>query len=328
LDRIYQGGAAFCIHNAATGRELTMPHRAQVADKKRRVVIVGAGPAGLEAARVAAERGHDVLVFEAASQPGGQIRLAALSPRRRELLGIIDWRMAQCASNGVEFRFESLAEVDAIVREKPDVVIIATGGLPDTEILSSGNELLTSTWDIVAGNVKPASNVLLFDDAGDHAGLQAAEIIAATGARLEIMTPDRSFAPDVMAMNLVPYLRALQRPNVTFTVTYRLQQVTRGDQDALRAQIGSDYGIPAQHRSVDQVVVNHGTLPLESLYFELTPISRNHGEVNYSKLLAGQAQSSGLRPEAAFDLYRIGDAVASRNIHAAVYDALRLVKDI
>ncbi len=71
LDRIYQGGAAYCIHNAATGRELTMPHVIDTATERRKVVIVGAGPAGLEAARVAAERGHEVIVLEASAHPGG-----------------------------------------------------------------------------------------------------------------------------------------------------------------------------------------------------------------------------------------------------------------
>ncbi|MGO6908610.1 NAD(P)-binding protein, partial [Rhizobium ruizarguesonis] len=88
----YQGGAAFCIHNAATGRELTMPHIVAKADAKKKVVIVGAGPAGLEAARVAGERGHQVVVFEAANHPGGQIRLTAQSERRKEMISIIDWR--------------------------------------------------------------------------------------------------------------------------------------------------------------------------------------------------------------------------------------------
>ncbi len=72
LDRIYQGGAAFCIHNAATGRETTMPHGIPPAPAKRKVVIVGAGPAGLEAARVAGERGHEVVVFEATGHAGGR----------------------------------------------------------------------------------------------------------------------------------------------------------------------------------------------------------------------------------------------------------------
>jgi N-methyl-L-proline demethylase len=327
LDRIYQGGSAYCIHNAATGRELKMPQEISRASTRRKVVVVGAGPAGLEAARVASERGHQVVVFEAASRPGGQIRLTAQSPRRKEMLGIIDWRMAQCNARGVVFRFETFAESDEVRAEKPDVVIIATGGLPHTEVLESGNEHVISTWDILSGSVKPGTNVLLFDDAGDHAALQAAEIICAGGARLEIMTPDRTFAPEVMAMNLVPYIRALQRPNVTFTVTMRLQKVDTTD-GQLRAHIGSDYGMPGQERLLDQVIVNHGTLPLDDLYFALKPLSRNGGAVDYNQLLSGTPQSSLTNPDSTFQLFRIGDAVAARNTHAAIYDALRLVKDL
>ena len=145
-----------------------------------KVVVVGAGPAGLEAARVAGGRGHEVVVFEAAPNPGGQIRLTAQSPRRREMIGIVDWRMAQCEALGVRFRFNTFAERDDVLAEMPDVVIVATGGLPHTEVLKAGNDLVVSAWDIIAGDAKPGSDVLIFDDAGDHAGLQAAEVIAAT----------------------------------------------------------------------------------------------------------------------------------------------------
>ncbi|KNY15121.1 N-methylproline demethylase [Shinella sp. SUS2] len=327
LDRIYQGGLAFCIHNAATGREETMPHVIPKADVRRKVVIVGAGPAGLEAARVCAERGHEVVVFEAASGPGGQIRLTAQSERRREMMSIIDWRMSQCEKHGVTFRFNSWAEADTILAEKPDVVIVATGGLPHTDVLSKGNELVVSSWDIISGDVKPGTNVLVYDDAGDHAGLQAAELIAKAGGKVEIMTPDRAFAPEVMAMNLVPYMRALQKLDTTFTVTYRLEAAERSG-NQLIAHVGSDYGGVARERVVDQIVVNHGTIPLDELYFELKPGSRNLGEVSYDALLTGTPQTIARNADGAYQLFRIGDAVAARNTHAAIYDALRLAKDI
>ena len=327
LDRIYQGGLAFCLHNAATGREETMPHDIPPASDRRRVTIVGAGPAGLEAARVAAERGHAVTVFEAADKPGGQIRLTAQHERRREMISIISWRMAMCEKHGVSFRFNSYAEVDDVLATDPDTVIVATGGLPHTEVLSAGNDLVCSAWDILSGDAKPGQDVLIFDDAGDHAGLQAADVIAATGARVEIVTPDRAFAPEVMAMNLVPYMRSLQRRDVTFTVTWRLVSVVR-DGNRLRATLGSDYGDMTRERLVDQVVVNHGTRPLDDLYFDLKPLSRNLGAVDYDTLIAGGAQDAAANPDGRFRLFRIGDAVAARNTHAAIYDALRLVKDL
>ena len=326
LDRIYQGGMALCIHNPATGREETMPHTITRAEVAKKVVIVGAGPAGLEAARVAAERGHRVVVFEAADEPGGQVRLTARTKRRSEMIGIIDWRMAQAAARDVEFRFNTFAEAGDILAEKPDVVIIATGGLPEKDILEFGNELTVTSWDILSGDVKPGQNVLLYDDAGDHTALQAAQALAEAGATVEIMTPDRSFAPEVMAMNLVPYMRAMQDKNVTFTVTYRLTGAKKSG-NQLTAVIGSDYMKLAQERQFDQIVVNHGTQPLADVYFDLKPQSENLGAVDYEALIAGKPQMLNGGPKG-FKLFRIGDAVESRNTHAAIYDALRLVKDL
>ncbi|QJQ12853.1 NADH:flavin oxidoreductase [Pseudomonas putida] len=327
LDRIYNAGAAYCIHNAATGRETTMPHEIPKAVHKRKVVIVGAGPGGLEAARVAGERGHEVVVYELADKPGGQIRLTAQSERRKEMISIIDWRMAQCERLGVTFHFNTWADTAVVLDENADVVIVATGGMPHTEVLAHGNQYLVSSWDIISGDVKPGRNVLVYDDAGDHAGLQAAEFIARSGAKTEIMTPDRSFAPEVMGMNLVPYMRSLQQLDTTFTVTYRLKAVEKqGDQ--LLATIGTDYSDLTKTRLVDQVVVNHGTRPLDELYFELKPLASNEGAVEYMDLIVGKPQTVVSNPEGRFQLFRIGDAVASRNTHAAIYDALRLVKDL
>lgn len=327
LDRIYQAGDALCIHNAATGRELSMPHTISKAKQSKKIVVIGAGPAGLEAARVAAERGHTVVVLEAAAQPGGQVRLTARSPRRREMLGIIDWRVEQCNARKVEFRFNFWAELEDVLKENADVVIVATGGIPDTDVLESGNEHVLSTWDIIAGDERPGMHVLIYDDAGDHPALQAAEMIAASGAKVEIMTPDRSFAPDVMAMNLVPYMRSLQDKDVTFTVTRRLMSVER-DGSTLRASIGTDYSDHRYEACYDQIIVNHGTLPLEDLYFELKAFSHNLGEVDYTALRDGEQQSINSNVNGKFQLFRLGDAIAARNTHAAIYDALRLMKDV
>ena len=329
LDRIYQAGDALCMHNAATGRELTMPHVIPPAEARKKVVIVGTGPAGLEAARVAAERGHDVTVFEAAADPGGQVRLTAQSPRRREMLSIIEWRMAQCAARDVEFRFNTWAETEDVISQSPDVVIIATGGMPNTELFEKGAEQanVVTSWDIISGDVIPADNVLIYDESGDHPGLQAAEIAAEAGSKVEIMTPDRVFAPDVMAMNLVPYMRNLQDKDVTFTVTRRLLDVTR-DGNKLRATIGTDYSDHTHESLYDQVVVNYGTLPLDDLYFDLKSLSSNGGAVDHDALIDGLPQRIIRNPDGAFQLFRIGDAVSARNTHAAIYDALRLMKDI
>ncbi len=155
LDRIYEGNDAVCVHNPATGREATMPHVITRSDgPRRKVVVVGAGPGGLEAARVSAARGHEVVLFEAAERPGGQVLLASLAPRRKELIGIIDWRMQRLAAHGATLHFSTYANADDVLAQAPDVVFLATGGVPNTDVLQGGGDLVASTWDILSGAVQ------------------------------------------------------------------------------------------------------------------------------------------------------------------------------
>lgn len=324
LDRIYEGGEALCVHNAATGREADIPHIiVKTEGPKRKVVVVGAGAGGLEAARVAAERGHQVTILEASSQAGGQVRLATQNPRRKELIGIIDWRLAELARLGVEIRYDTWAEQNDVLALAPDVVVIATGGLPQNPPLASGDNLVTSSWDIMAGSVKSAENVLLYDDNGGHQGMGAAELIANSGSKLELVSPERFFAPEMGGMNHVPYVRAFQEKGVTVTINTRLRSVRR-EGNQLIAELASDFADGWRgERRVDQVVVEHGTAPLDDLYLSLKPLSKNGGAVDYERLVNGGDIFPKRNVDGGFVLLRIGDAVASRNIHAAIYDGIR-----
>ncbi|MFZ0159923.1 MAG: NADH:flavin oxidoreductase [Kineosporiaceae bacterium] len=327
LDRIYEAGEALCIHNAATGREGTMPHTIAPADVVRRVVVVGAGPAGLEAARVAGERGHSVTVLEAMPLPGGQVRLAARNPRRRDLIGIVDWRVAELARLGVALHCNVYAEADDVLSLAPDVVIVATGGLPQLPELSEGTDRLVSSWDVMGGDVTPTGEVLLYDDNGTHSALSAAERIARSGAALELVTPERMLGIEVGGMNHVPYARAFNETDTRITLNQRVLAVRR-EQGRLRVEIGSDHSPHRVVRQVDWVVADHGTAVNAELYLELTAGSTNLGAVDHAALIAGRPQTLMRNEDGDYQLFRIGDAVAGRNIHAAIYDALRLVKDL
>ena len=327
LDRIYEGKDTLCIHNPATGREMSMPHllKKKVSGLKK-IIVVGAGPAGLEAARVCSEQGHSVTVFEASDKPGGQINLITRSKRRKDMAGIIDWRINICEANKVKFNFNSFASKEEILSENPDIVIIATGGIPNTDILNEGSDLVVSTWDILSGNVNIEDDVILYDDGGNYPGLQAAEMISSETSKLEIVTPERFFSPDIGGMNFVPYGKNFYEKNVKISLNSRVKSVFRKG-NRLGVKISSDYSDLTFEKETSQVIVEHGTSPVDDLYFELKDQSKNLGQVDYKSLIKGLNKEIIKNKKGDFFLFRVGDAISSRNIHAAIYDSLRICKD-
>ena len=139
-----------CIHNPSTGHEAALPHAIERAGKRRRVLVAGGGPAGLEAARVCAERGHDVRLCEASERLGGQVLMAAQASWRSALTGIVEWRARELERLGVEVSLSSRVEPDSVGTERADVVIVATGGVPDLDWIE-GAAHCTSVWEVLTG---------------------------------------------------------------------------------------------------------------------------------------------------------------------------------
>jgi 2,4-dienoyl-CoA reductase-like NADH-dependent reductase (Old Yellow Enzyme family)/thioredoxin reductase len=327
IDRIYRGRESLCIHNAATGREQTMAQTIRRSARAgRKVVVIGAGPGGLEAARVCAERGHHVVVFEAAAQAGGQVLLAAKAGWRRDLIGIVQWRLGRLSDLGVHVHYNRLVEATEVLAQNPDVIIVATGGIPNTAVCV-GAENVTSSWEILSGEVEPLQRVLLFDDHGHHQGLSTAEVMAEAGSSVELVSPEREIGSELGPTNFAIHLRNLYRLKVRMTPNTRLAAVRRSG-NQYECVLRNEYDESEELRQVDQVIVEHGTLPVDDLFLALKNNASNGGAVGLGTQAAHVPNATITRSDGKYQLFRIGDAVASRNIHAAVFDALRICQDL
>ncbi len=327
LDRLHAKGEALCIHNAATGREAQIPHTLYAASQPRHVLVIGAGVAGMEAARIMAERGHKVTLLEATGQVGGQVNLAARVPRRMEMASITDWLFAECEALGVDFVYHCFADRDTVQSYAPQMVIVATGGLPRPLPLKFGEHLVTGLWDILSGYAKPAVKALVYDNNGGHQAMSGASYMLAKGTlQLELVSPHRTVGRDVGDVNFPHYLRDLYAHNARLTADWELLGVQQQDHQLL-ATLWNEYSNSQQTRLVDQVVVENSTDANDELFHQLAPLSRNNGDIDFMGIQQGLPRLLEVNPEADFYLYRIGDAWAGRNIHAALYDAIRLLKD-
>jgi 2,4-dienoyl-CoA reductase-like NADH-dependent reductase (Old Yellow Enzyme family)/thioredoxin reductase len=325
VDHAANGGVA-CIQNVATAREATMPHVIPRAATRKRVVVAGGGPGGLEAARVAAARGHEVVLFESTGRLGGQINIARGLGWRESLGGISRWLEQELRRSGVDIRLEQPATPDGVVALSPDIVVVATGGTPKAPACPGG-ELAVSGWSILAGESSPGSNVLVYDELGLQSGAGVAEFLGARGAQVELATPDRMVAEAIGHTAFVAYLRNLYKHNVVQSPNLRLAQLY-AEGNEIVAVLRNEYTGAEEERVVDQVVYELGSQPRDELYHALRPHSRNLGEVDYDALIEDRPQGLDGNPEGRFQLFRVGDAVMGRNIHAAMYDSARILKNL
>ena len=324
VDRVNQGKAMVCGHNTATGREEHQPHHIARGSTCKKVVVVGGGPAGLEAARVCTERGHEVVLFEATDRLGGQLNLASQGVTRRQVWGVADWLIKEVEVLGVDIRLNCYVEAEHVLAESPDVVLVATGGYPSLPELS-GQPLLTSSWQVLSGEVRVTGEVLVFDEVGDHAAAVCAEVLSHAGCEVSLITPDRLMTHDLGPTNSAVVLRELAKQKVSFECFLDLHSVESING---RKQVTFRHVLTGEldTRVYDAVVVENGTVPMDEIYHALKHESRNAGEIDHEAMVLGEFPYVESNAQGKYWLARLGDAVAGRNIHAALYDALRHCK--
>lgn len=307
MSAIFAQAPIACIHNPAAGNESELgAGTLRPAARRRRVAVAGGGPAGLRAALTAAQRGHDVTLFERDDAFGGQVRLWAQAPSRGELLGIVAWLERQLAATSARLRLGTEATPDLLAAEGYEAVVLATGASgirhgwsPLHPARWSGPPLpgadLPHVWsylDLLRERPRLGRDVLLFDGLGGRQAAVTAEVLASAGHRVAFVTWLGQPSPDLAASRDWAKVHGmLRRMGVTFTVDTELTRIEPG-----RVTLRDLYtGAESVRAPVDAVVLVLGASAEDALFHALAP-----------------RRAEGL------ELHLIGDALAPRRVDAAI----------
>jgi len=245
---------------------------------------------------------------------------------RRDLIGIVDWRANELGRLGVDVRTSNYADACAVLAEHPDVVIVATGGMPDLEDLP-GNEHCVTAFDALTMSVPTSGSALVYDGTGRHVAATCAERYAQAGIEVELVTLDRCFGEELEGRgDDIGWQRRFNELKISLRHDLRLQRVERLPGNKRRAWFTHELSSERVCLDADHVVVERGMMPVDDLFHEMRSESVNDGKADLDCLLLGKAQPWTTTEPAGYELYRIGDAESSRNIHAAIFDAFRLAR--
>jgi mycofactocin system FadH/OYE family oxidoreductase 2 len=293
--RIFKAQPITCIQNPAAGKERTLGplHKAAAA---RKVVVVGGGPAGLETARVAAERGHQVILMEREPTLGGQIRLASQAPGRQEFGEVILYLSRQVEKAGVDIRLGEEGTVKQILGLAPDAVVIAAGArpvIPDITGARSAN--VVTAWDILGGKVPDGRRFAVCDgDKEDQVAVGTAEYLADLGKEVEIISKLPHIGKDLDILNFIPICQRLLEKGVKLTPHTGIGEINKQ-----RVVLYNVYtGAQEFRKDVDVVVFAAGRVAEDGLYWALK------GKIS--------------------NLHRIGDCLAPRSVLSAIGEGTRV----
>ena len=215
-------GDVTCFQNAALGCEARA--RIERVREPKKVVVVGGGPGGMEAARVAARRGHRVILFEKGKKLGGQFLLAAIPPYKKTLEKATLWLIRELEQEGVDIRLDTEATPASVERELPDGVILAAGAFPIVPAVCKGKDVLTA-WDVLAGQ-ETGRKVLVLG--GGLVGAETAEFLSQRGCQVTIVEMLDELAKDMEGTTRLLLLKRLHDAKVSILLSTKVIEICEG----------------------------------------------------------------------------------------------------